>query len=363
MDLAFVPFSKSFPTVFTERERQFVPAVMPGIVYRDKFVQKYCLQTISNIYEILCSPQFVTKVMNMMYKYDRDIFSKVVDMRYMFTFYLKGGNAVPLLRSQIYPSTFPFPCEGDFDTSVLINPKIDPQVWTGLREIIIVEIVHSLYSMMMKILDWPLLSISFMQHGLQETNQGESTIRVLESAWIPEDANLHKYVYSPFQSRERQMFPPGCPLTCTIIPNVSHMSKVLNFTLIRLSTQTEPPVTLIDISIPNSKYENLAFEWQILKTNLFHTYMPRFRFPIADGLTTYIDFRVAAKTDDRKNKVQSRTRRANQVRNTVIKPLLQSGSLRQAEIDALKSITHPNSRVGSLKAILNDVNETNTPAN
>ena len=122
---------------------------------------------------------------------------------------------------------------------------------------------------------------------------------------------------------------------------------------------------LIDVAIPNRSYANLAFEWNIHRPIMFSMFSG-IRFPVSDSLQTYIDFRIAALTDSRDVKKKTRTNRANRIRNTILKPLLESGEITQEQLNMYKTLpyNHPTIKV-NLANILSDVriNETNTPAN
>jgi membrane carboxypeptidase/penicillin-binding protein len=80
-----------------------------------------------------------------------------------------------------------------------------------------------------------------------------------------------------------------------------------------------------------------------------------FRFPVSDSLTAYIDYRIASLTDSRETKKALRTKRANAIRNTILKPLLESGYLTQGQVDAFKTIEYKHPMIKNLKTILSDV--------
>ena len=127
--------------------------------------------------------------------------------------------------------------------------------------------------------------------------------------------------------------------------------------LIKVRARTEPPIDLIDISIPSQSYKNIQFEWKIHRTERFLDSKNLFRFNISDRLNTYIDYRISALTDSRNTKKKTRTNRADTIRNTILKPLLQSGHLTKETVDLFKHVEYNHPEIKDLKNILSDVHE------
>jgi hypothetical protein len=319
-----------------------------GTIYEHPAVQYLCLHYMTTIHRMLSRPETIMKLIRIMQSLGQPI---VMDFSTLYTFFLKGGNVLPLLANP--HAQIPIHFTGDFDATLLLNPSMDPLLFKIMREALIVEIVHTLQQLLPMPPDMDILRKAFVQLGLVMEPIGPLPFDVRTTALTPDDLELDTLLYQSKGFKEIR-FPPECPLRCVIQPNLSFGSNTLNFTLIKIVTRTVPPMDLLDISIPSRFYKNIEFEWDIHRTTHFRP-NPHVEFLLADSLSTYIAYRIAALTDSRPNKQASRTRRANTVRNTILIPLLRSGHLTQAQVDKFKSIPYNHPSVRNLRTILSDV--------
>ena len=108
--------------------------------------------------------------------------------------------------------------------------------------------------------------------------------------------------------------PKGCPFNIIIKPNVSFKdyktgkTSIFNTALIKIVTRTDPPIDLIDIVFPSKLNNKIKLEWDIHNTEEFSS--NGYTFHVADPFSVYVDQALSAKTNTRKNKINSRTRRA-----------------------------------------------------
>jgi hypothetical protein len=223
-----------------------------------------------------------------------------------------------------------------------------------IREMLIVEIVDTIRSLLSQPCDWLPIITSLLVHKFTIQTLTEKKIDVLDAAYTYDDYNLGNYLYNSPELRGFK-FGKGCPFVVELHPNVSFKDTTLNFALIKIRTRTEPQIDLIDISIPARTYTNIEFEWKICRSLMFHNPELNFRFPVSDSLTAYIDYRIASLTDSRATKKEVRTRRAIAIRNTILKPLLKSGYLTQEQVDAFKTIEYKHPTIKNLRNILSDV--------
>lgn len=280
---------------------------------------------------------------------------KPLNFRNFYTMYLKGGNVLPLLNSFMDTTKkFPYDCNGDFDVTLLLNPSLDKDVFRMIREMLLIEIVDTIKTLLSQPCDWLPIITSLLVHLCKVQRLTEVKIDVQDAAYTYDDYNLGNYLYNSREMAEFK-FGTGCPFQVELHPNVSFKDTTLNFALIKIRTRTEPQIDLIDISIPSRTYTNIEFEWKICRSLMFQDPELNFRFPVSDSLTAYIDYRIASLTDSRETKKAVRTKRANAIRNTILKPLLESGYLTQEQVDAFKTIEYKHPMIKNLKTILSDV--------
>jgi len=331
------------------------PRVPPDIidptnVYKNAYIQQFCLNTITILDNLLNSPGFLEKVLYFVRFSSGPVF--VTDL---FSFHLKGGNALPLLKIDVDPSVkFPYNFTGDFDLALLINPALKKENFKVLREIAIYELIDMLKMIVLQKSDWQYVIASLVSSGYRIKNLDAAKIVVASEAYTYDDFGLGEHLYDHPRLLDF-LIPAGCPFELLIHPNLPYKEKSQNFALIKLRTRTDPVVDLIDIAIPSSSYKNIKFEWDIHRTLYFKN--ETFNFRIADSLNTYIDFRISAFTDSRNTKKKTRTNRADTIRNTILKPLLKSGHLKKETVESFKLVEYNHPEIKDLKNILSDVHE------
>lgn len=342
----FKPLPKKMHSTFP-----YGTSLTPGhveTIYQHPAVQYVCLHYLTNLHRMLFRPETLMKIIQILQFLGQPV---VMDFTKLYTFFLKGGNVLPLLSNP--NAEIPIAFTGDFDATLLLNPSMDNTLFKIMREALIVEIIHTLHLLLPMPTDCAVLLQAFEQLGLVMEPYAPFPFDVRDSALTPDDLDLDKFLYKSRGISQFQ-FPPNCPLRCVILPNLSFGSKTLNLTLIKVVTRTIPPLDLIDISIPSRYYQNIEFEWKIHKTIHFRPNR-HVEFMIADSLNAYIEYRIAALTDSRAVKKNARTRRANTIRNTILLPLLRSGDLTQEQVDMFKPIPYNHPNVRNLRNILSDV--------
>jgi hypothetical protein len=253
--------------------------------------------------------------------------------------YLKGGNALPFLDlASGNASPLPYNFTGDFDCSSLVNPDFDPDTFRILREILIVEILNVLKSIVLRYELWAKILYAMFAYNVEFELLNSKKITLHQEALTPDDMNLYEHVYAKdFASWK---LPDGCPMQIEIHPNLPFKHASQNMTVISLRLRTIPPIDLIDISIPAHNNKYLQFEWDIHGGIPYINDEVHLAFFVSNFVNTYIDYRVSALLDTRKEKRAKRTQRADRLRNTILNPLLRSGTLKMHTITRLKSKTY-----------------------
>ena len=354
------PISRMIRSAFAERSDSEPPREiyeMPPLpktanntektIHRNPVIQAFCLNTITVLDALMNNARLLEKILYFV-RFDRG----PIYVSDVFTFHLKGGNALPLLKIDINPeTTFPLKFTGDFDLTLLINPSLKREDFKVLREIMIYEIINMLKMIILQESDWGHIITNLMIHSIKLKRLDETRISIANEAYTYDDFGLGANLYNHPRLLDFKI-PVGCPFDLEIHPNLPYKDKSLNFALIKLRTRTEPPIDLIDIAIPSMSYEHIQFDWDVHRTLYFVG--NEFKFRVADSLNVYIDYRISALTDSRTEKRRARNNRAIVVRNNILKPLLQSGYFTKEMIDSYKTLQHTDYRV-NLKNILSDI--------
>ena len=224
-----------------------------------------------------------------------------------FRFFLKGGNAIPLLTETRRPFSF----TGDFDCEVLIDPSLAKadflRVYFRLLERIIKEVQTSVSTTSYYDDIWKELQ----RNNYRPVSHYENTIKVFGTSTANED------LFTSALVRDFRM-PDKSPFLISIIPNFVWKGTRIGLAILRVQTRTEPRVTLLDITLPRPDYEHLSFVWNTYNYNLFNVGM--YTFYVLDPVSQYVDLRFAAAQNERPEWKAKRTRRANRIRNTIVRP-------------------------------------------
>lgn len=245
--------------------------------------------------------------------------------KYVYRFYLKGGNAYAMIRTRHSAAlhAFPFPLESDFDMVCMINPRLSEHDFDRAR-------VYLMYvlTMFKESSLWDLANSAYPSVGLTPLPLDKTLpIPVNQISGGPTDDSILKYLNSEGFNEIR--IPPGCPYIVRVVSNIAYETvgangrKVVNTVhnaLLKYMSRTTPAHELVDIAIPSRAYANLATEWDLYEDMLFKDtiYTRNIAFYVLDPVMTYIDLRYAARMNTRPKKKANRSRRANSLRNALL---------------------------------------------
>ena len=268
----------------------------------DPIIQVWCIYVISNIYEA-CTQ-------------DIPIADKVIRSENI-RFFLKGGNAIALLSG----GGVPYPFTGDFDCELLVNPNLPRSDFISVYYALVLKIIRELQT---AISDewfydevWQSLENNLHTPALHYDN----TIHLLRSRSMKgTTTNIDRLGDIVYESKVIRDFkiPAKSPFLMSIIPNFEWNGKELGLGVIRIQTRTEPRATLLEISLPRVDYKYLPFLWDTYTYTLYRS--ERMQFEVLDALSQYMDLRFASSVNERPAFKEKRTRRANRIRNTILKP-------------------------------------------
>ena len=313
-------------------------------LYKDPNLHNFCLNAITRIHYALYSSNITKKLFGNTPN-PKDLLDCF--MKY-YAFFLKGTNALPFLQKEFQSQTgrhaiLPI-FSSDFDCTLLINPELGKS-FSRIREILITELVYIMKSIVEDPYFWPIIRSVLQESELVIEPLGPGPIYVKDEAISLEDMNLSSELYrSPIIENARTM--PGCPFQFVIHPNLHYRDSSLGFALFKIQTRTIPPLDILDISVPSTKYKDLRMDWT-LHRGILVSLEPSVLFFVSDFISTYIDYRQGAKKNTRSNKSKKRTLFANTLRNTIIRPLLQRRILSRNSL--------PKSDNENIQALLNNL--------
>lgn len=310
-------------------------------IYKNIDVQNFCFYCISRIDKLLYSPQFSTKL------------PSIHTYLKLFDFFLKGGNAIPILMPKTVHDLYPYSFTSDFDCLALVNPRIPPKMFTAVRENIMLEILKFIMKVVQYEVIWNPIWQAYASFGYKE-DRIESTINIYNEALTPDDFHINEIVYENPEFRN-WVIPKNCPFRIEIHPNLTFIEKQQGIMLIKLKTATIPSIDLIDIAIPSRFYEHINMDWDIHRLTRYDSSVLKLSFYMADILSSYIDQRIATLLDSRENKKRKRTMRANHLLNG-IRSQLQIGTITINDINAYKRLPYKflNNSI-SMADILSDI--------
>jgi len=256
-----------------------------------------------------------------------------------YAFFLKGSNAMPLLRMEYISKLYgrvQFPrFVSDFDCTLLINPRWGAHFKT-MREILITELVYTIFAIVQTPFYWAIFRDIYKESELPTPFLGVNDIQVRQDALSPDDFDLNSYLYNGDMVKTFRTF-PGCPFQVVIHPNLQFGQAPLGFALLKIQTRTEPPLDILDVSIPSSTYTDLQTDWKIHR-GLRLAIGPDILFYVSDFLYTYIDYRMGAKKNTRVNKSRKRKHLANTLRNTILRNLVRHEVIPKERLAEMRAI-------------------------
>lgn len=305
--------------------------------YGDPNLHMFCLKAITRIHKTMYSAVLIDKIQTML----GIRVPPLVDacFKQSFAFFLKGSNAMPLLQmeynAKIYQSV-QFPrFTSDFDCTLLINPEWGTHFKT-LREILITELVYTMIAIIQNPFYWAVIRDLYKESELFTQFLGANDIQVKNEALSPEDFDLATFLYNGDKIKTVRTF-PGCPFQLVIHPNLQYAHTPLGFALIKIQTRTDPPLDILDVSIPSRAFKDLQTDWKIHR-GLRLAIEPDILLYVSDFLYTYIDYRIGAKKDTRANKSKKRANLANTLRNTMLRSLVKHGVILKEDLAKMKQI-------------------------
>lgn len=324
--------SSMFANPWAHIPKHTLPDPIPNI-YKNENIQRFCLFVLSQIHKSVYSNLMIRKMRENVSVEFENIPTIDYVFKHLFAFYLKGGNALPLLYLASGESAaMPYNFSGDFDCSVLINPDFDASLFKTIREIIIVEIVNVLKSVVIRPKIWASILHELYKYNLEFEPLTANTIQLHQEALTPDDMDLHQYVYSKDFESWRSF--DGCPFQIEIHPNLPYKEQSQNISVFKLKLRTIPSIDLIDIAIPSYLNKYIKFEWDIHGGIPYMNNHHGIVFYFSNFINTYIDYRVSAFLDARKR--TKRNERARRLRNDIINPMLKAGILKMHVISRLK---------------------------
>ena len=277
--------------------------------------------------------------MTILTRLDTILYDLNVENKYkLFDFYLKGGNTMALhLPTLSYNTFFPYDFQGDFDCSLLIYPELDDKEFIKIRNSCINTILSFLKEFISIESTWAGILPIYNLYGLKPTPSSKP-ITVFNEALTEYDFQLSETLYESPTFRS-WVTPEHCPFRLEVHPNLTSHKVPLNIGLIKLKTNTEPSLDLIDIAIPTKLYKHLNLEWDIHKTNRFILPKYKLAFNVSDILSSYLDQTIASILETNITRKQKRLTRASKLRNRIL-PLIQSRTIPTHNIEYLKRLPH-----------------------
>ena len=306
-------------------------------LYNSSEIQLFCMAAL-------------TQLDNLLYSMD---FRSEANMKIPFDFFLKGGNTIALHLPTISQNTFfPYDFQGDFDCSVLVNPDIPDRNFIQIRNRLIITIVTFLQSFISIESTWANIPKVYTKYGLIP-NKLPNKINIFNEALTVFDFTLASEVYESPIFRTWQA-PNSSPFRMEIHPNLTYNKESLSLALIKVRTNTEPSMDVIDISIPTKLYKNMNMEWDIHRIYRFELPKYRFRFNVSDIVSSYLDQKISALLETNNVRRQKRTLRASKLQNS-IQRLLKNNIVNPQNIEYLRGLPYTIKKNVTLKSLLKDL--------
>jgi hypothetical protein len=252
-----------------------------------------------------------------------------------FRFLLKGGAVAPLLlyKHDGRPPyhTFPFPIENDIDSEILINPNLPLEDFHGMQRFIVRQSVNilterfSLSTPMREAMKEEWVAQGYMLVDSPPTRYFTSMTE--EDLFPSQPASSFAALFSEkgaFLEMDKKS-----PFRIAVFTEYFFQREPLHMTLIQVTPNVEGGQSVLDIVIPKRANPMLRFDWVNALPELFDTSIPyldkaiRLRLPLLYAPFLYLDQRISANRvrNTAPEKHASRTRRANVLRNRLLKPL------------------------------------------
>ena len=116
-------------------------------------IQKFCLGLISSIHLNIFNEDTIFNLIDIGLRKNTSLSNTndTIDNDYvnqnLFTFFLKGGNAMPFLeRYRNSKKNIPFTFDGDFNCEFLINPELEDDVFIDIRNYFVLHILRAIHN-------------------------------------------------------------------------------------------------------------------------------------------------------------------------------------------------------------------------
>jgi hypothetical protein len=335
------------------------PVVDPRTLLQKPHIQSTILECLTYCHRNLYDPQIQTAIYNSMTPNGRFFYHSLhpqgvpLNPLNLYKLIVKGGNTTVLLEERTAfgrannRRNFPLSFINDLDVSLLINPFLGPVDFTIVRNLLMFYLLKFINDFLQidayranVLADYAVAGVQIMPDAYSQIVHYNNEERVFSEDQITEgflhsDSFSNIPVGSPFMVgifRDKVYYKPrvaanGSPVLdedgLQIRDKIKH-----DLTVIQIATRSMPEITLMEFAIPSKNFVHLTFEWS-MSANHFLFIDGAYRFMLLNPTGIYFDQKFAAAANTRPQKRHNRTRRARQIKNRIINPRLQNGTLRQ----------------------------------
>lgn len=336
--------NKTYPYPFDDDERRkFIPSKMHKTIHARRAMVDIMEKHLTNIDTILYSDEMRNKLYSLISteSVKSHLLNANTTRQFVYRYHMKGGNVLFLIVEYLQKkygvlaeSTIPVLPEGDWDTSLFINPSLSDIDFNIIKEIVIPYVLKYLVELSNDIVsedfDWHMLTaIDTATDYITGTNQTAyleyKYTYVKKSAPVAimnEDETyksmlksmLGKSGVGTYISSNSKPFDASNFYLARVLANVFAISKVNKQISARM------PVEIFDFSIPY-KGDHLIDMWEAYSE--YHINTGSFNFRILSPVSLYIDVVKCLETNralSRTNKISRRSNRLHKILNEMLIP-------------------------------------------
>lgn len=251
-----------------------------------------------------------------------------------FRYFLKGGAVTPLLLYKHVGSppydTFPFPIENDFDCTILINPSLPTVDFQGLQRYLVTACVNTLTSILSESMPFrTAVKTEWTSNGYTVVESKPTFFSTNMTAEDMYPRNISKSFASLFSEKDTfETMDKESLFRLSVFSEYFYQREPLYMTLIQVIPNVTDGQSILDIVIPKRSNPMLSFDWKNALPDPFVVSIPyldqtlHVNVPLVDAPFLYLDQRISANRvrNSAPAKFASRTRRANLLRNRLLRP-------------------------------------------
>jgi hypothetical protein len=252
-----------------------------------------------------------------------------------FRFFLKGGAVAPLLMAKYTHDPifhrFPFLIENDIDCEVLINPTMPAFDFHQTLKYVLATCVNVLTGTFSAATPFrTALKKEWGDHGYSVTPCPPTyfSVNFISEDTLPGRHHKDNYMQIFSDTKAFETMKPESLFRMRVFSEYFNNRRSLLMMLIQIIPNVEGGTSILEIAIPKQAHPTLRFDWKNAVPERFATTIPYFEttfrvdLPIVDAPFLYLDQRISANRvrNTAPEKHASRTRRANLIRNRLLRP-------------------------------------------